>query len=148
MLCGPISNVGWYPFALGQKVDAAIVKVLGKGDQNFFKKVGAASAQSNLTTVHKHFLAPGNPAAFLAHAPLIYRFYYDTGRREYQATGPTSGVLTTYDAETFSHVDCLTVIGWYEEALRMCGAKDVVMVEEECRANGKPHCRYRVHWTM
>jgi uncharacterized protein (TIGR02265 family) len=143
---GAVSNVGWYAFGVGQRLDAAIVKVLGNGDQGVFKRMGAASAQANLTTVHKNFLVPGNPQGFLAHAPIIYRFYYDTGRREYESTGPHSGVLTTYDADTFSKVDCLTVIGWYEEALKMCGAKEAVVVEEACRAQGKPHCRYRLQW--
>jgi len=147
-LLRPLSTVGWYPFALGHELDDAIVKALGKGDKNVFRRMGAASAQSNLTTVHKHFLVPGNPQAFLAHASLIYKFYYDTGHREYEPTGPTSGVLTTYDADTFSHVDCLTVAGWYEEALKMCGAKEATVIEEACRAQGKPHCRYRLKWSM
>jgi len=144
----PLSAVGWYPFGIGQRLDAAIVKVLANGDHNVFKRMGAASALSNLTTVHKHFLVKGNPQAFLAHAPLIYKFYYDTGRREYEQLGPNSGTLTTYDADTFSHVDCLTVVGWYEQALKMCGAKEATVVEEACRAQGKPFCRYRLQWTL
>jgi hypothetical protein len=56
-------------------------------------------------------------------------------------------VLTTYDAETFSAHDCQTVIGWYERALEMCGARDVRIVEEECRATGGATCRYSVSWS-
>ncbi len=55
-------------------------------------------------------------------------------------------MLTTYDAETFSAPDCLTVIGWYRHALEMCGVQGVRIVEEECRAKGGPHCRYRITW--
>jgi len=36
--------------------------------------------------------------------------------------------------------------GWYKEALKMCGAKNVVAVEEECRAKGGSCCRYRFQW--
>ena len=42
---------------------------------------------------------------------------------------------------------CLTVVGWYREAVRMCGVKDVSVVEEECRASGGAMCRYRVSWS-
>ena len=42
----------------------------------------------------------GDPHAFLAKAPTIYAFCYDQGRREYERTGPTEGVLTTHDAAT------------------------------------------------
>ena len=141
-----ILTVRWYPFETGKRLDDAIVAVCGNGDPAFFKRLGAASADKNLSALHKSFLTPGNPHAFLGKARTIYAMYYETGRREYQRTGDASGVLTTYDAETFSAPDCQTVIGWYERALEMCGASEVTIVEEECRATGGATCRYAVSW--
>jgi len=141
-----ILTVRWYEFDLGKRLDDAIVAKCGHGDPAFFKRLGASSADRNLTVLHKSFLSPGDPHAFLGKASAIYRLYYDTGRREYERTGPAEGVLTTFEAETFSAPDCLTVIGWYERALAMCGASDVRIVEEECRAAGGAVCRYRVSW--
>jgi len=83
---------------------------------------------------------------FLGKAPQIYGFYYETGRRTYEQTGENSGVMTTFDAETFSMADCLTVVGWYRRALEMCGAEGVSIREEECRATGGEVCRYRISW--
>jgi hypothetical protein len=147
LLKGLVSNVGWYPFDVGKRLDQAIVTVLGKGDLRIFEEIGAASARQNLSTVHKLSLEPGKPQAFMAKTPVIYRLYYDVGRREYESTGPNSGVMTTYDAETFSSADCMTIIGWYKQALEMCGASKVVMTEETCRAKGGEFCRYRVSWS-
>jgi uncharacterized protein (TIGR02265 family) len=138
--------VAWLPFEVGKRLDDAIVRELGGGRPEFFEKLGAASADENLTTMHSAFLAPGDPHAFLAKAPQIYRMYYQTGRREYEQTGDSEGVLTTYEAETFSKADCLTVIGWYKRALELCGANDVRILEDECRARGSDVCRYRVTW--
>lgn len=139
--------IQWCPFELGRRLDDAIVQALGHGKPQFFERLGAASAETNLTTVHRAFLAPGDPQAFLAKAPQVYKLYYDTGRREYAKTGPNEAVLTTLDAETFSVPDCLTVIGWHRKALEMCGAANVKIVEEECRARGGAVCRYRASWT-
>jgi len=139
-------TVGWYPFELGKALDDAIVKVVGGGDPQFFRRLGRASADKNLTSLHRTFLTPGDPHAFLGKAQQIYGLYYDTGRREYERTGEKSGVITTRDAETFSAPDCLTVVGWYERALEMCGARRVAVVEDECRAQGGQACRYRVTW--
>ncbi|HEX5387837.1 MAG TPA: TIGR02265 family protein [Gemmatimonadales bacterium] len=136
----------WYPFELGKRLDDAIVRVLGEGRPEFFERLGAASAEKNLGSLHSGYLSPGDPQAFLAKAPAIYALYYETGRREYQPTGEKSGVLTTRDAETFSAPDCLTVIGWYKRALEMCGARGVNVTEEECRARGGAVCRYRISW--
>lgn len=143
---GLLISVGWYPFEIGERLDKAIVDVLGKGDPKIFEEIGAKSARENLEGTHKPFLMPGNPQGFMAQANAIYKFYYDVGRREYEKTGPRSGIMTTYDAETFSEPDCMTVIGWYKEALTMCGAKNVEMTEETCRAKGGSYCRYQIKW--
>ena len=142
-----VLTVKWYPFDLGKRLDDAIFQSLGGGDPAFFLKLGEASATKNLSTVHKGFLSPGDPHAFLAKAPMIYAMYYETGRREYQRTGDRSGVLTTHEAQTFSAPDCLTVAGWYRKALEMCGATGVRVVESECRAKGAAVCRYQVSWS-
>jgi uncharacterized protein (TIGR02265 family) len=132
----------WYPFRL----DAAIVDELGGGKPQFFERIGAASAEENLGGVHKQFLVEGDPHAFLARAPMIYAFYYDQGRREYEKTGANEAVLTTRDAEAFSVPDCATVVGWHKRALEMLGARNPRVVEEECRARGGDVCRYRLRW--
>jgi uncharacterized protein (TIGR02265 family) len=137
----------WCDFELGKRLDEAIVQVLGKGKTEYFERLGVASAEKNLGTVHQAFRKPGDPHGFLAKAPQIYRLYYQTGHREYERVGDKEGVLTTHEAETFSTADCLTVIGWYRKALEMCGAREVKIVEEECRAQGGAACRYRVSWT-
>jgi uncharacterized protein (TIGR02265 family) len=138
----------WYPFELGKHLDEAIVEVLGGGRSEFFEKLGEASAEKNLGPggVHRSFLVTGDPHAFLAKAPLIYSYYYDQGRRDYEKTGEHEALLTTRDASTFSAPDCLTVVGWYRRALAMCGAQAPRVVEEECRAKGGSVCRYRVSW--
>jgi uncharacterized protein (TIGR02265 family) len=139
----------WYPFDLGKKLDEAIVAELGGGRADFFEKLGEASADKNLgpTGVHRSFLVPGDPHAFLAKTPLIYSYYYDQGRRDYERTGEREAVLTTREAETFSGPDCLTVVGWYRRALEMCGAHEPRVLEEECRAKGGEVCRYRLRWS-
>lgn len=136
----------WYPFEIGKRLDDAIVRVLGHGRPEFFEKLGEASAVKNLGSLHSGYVTPGDPHAFLAKAPTIYSMYYETGRREYRKTGETSATLTTYDAETFSAPDCLTVVGWYRKALEMCGAAGVRVVEGECRAKGGTVCRYELSW--
>jgi hypothetical protein len=146
ILRNPINSAGWYHFETGQRLDEAIARVIGKGDPRLFEEMGAASAEQNLSGVQKFYLDPGNPQGFMLRAPLIYHVYYDKGWRDYKPTGPTSGVMTTYEAETYSATDCLTVIGWYKRALGMCGATDIEIVEETCRAKGAEFCRYRVSW--
>jgi len=147
-LRGTILPTQWFPFETGDRLDRAIVNVLGRGKAQVFEDLGKKSAVKSLSQMHKTFLTPGDPQAFMRKADTIYHYYYDTGHREYRETGQNSGVLTTFDAETFSAPDCLTVIGWYKEALWQCGATEVTVVEEECRAKGGSCCRYKISWIM
>lgn len=62
----------------------------------------------------------------------------------HEQTGDKEGALITYDAETFSAPDCLTVVARYRKALEMCGCTGMRVVEDECRAQGGEVCRYRV----
>lgn len=139
--------ITWYPFELGKRLDDAIVRAIGGGRPEFFEKLGEASAEQNLATFHKAFMTKGDAHAFLAKAPAIYKLYYETGRREYAKVGEREGLLTTFDAETFSAPDCLTVVGWHRKALQMCGVAGVQVVEESCRAKGGDACRYRFRWS-
>jgi hypothetical protein len=126
-------TIRWYPFDLATRLDDAIVAVLGGGDPA-------------LSTVHKHLLSPGDPHGFLQKAETIYALYYDSGRREYERTGVSTGAITTYDAATFSATDCRTVVGWYKRALALCGTEDVRVTESSCRALGGSVCRYEFAW--
>ncbi|MDB4881040.1 MAG: hypothetical protein JWL60_2486 [Gemmatimonadetes bacterium] len=142
-----VMTISWYPFALGTRLDQAIVTVLGGGDPAYFERLGEASASRNLATMHRPYLTKGDAHGFLSKAPQIYRMYYEVGRREYERTGEREGVLTTFDAETFSVPDCSTVVGWHRRALEMCEVKGATVVEEQCRAKGAPNCRYKVSWS-
>ena len=140
-------STSWYPFELASRLDQAIVDELGGGRPEYFLRLGASSAERNLTGVHRAFLRPGDPHGFLTQAPEIYASYYDRGRRTYERAGEKEAVLTTWEAETFSGPDCLTVVGWHTKALEMCGCSHVSVVEEECRARGGGVCRYRLRWS-
>ena len=139
-------TANWYDFEIGKQLDLTIVDVLGEGAKQVFEDIGAQSAKRNLTGIHASFLEGSDPQTFLKKAGMIYKFYYNVGHRDYEETSSTSGVLTTYDADTYSVPDCLTVIGWYKEALKMCGAKNVEIEEETCRALGGDCCKYKVSW--
>jgi hypothetical protein len=143
----PLNSSGWYNFQICLHLDDAIVRVIGKGDPRLFEEMGAASARQNLGGTQKFYLDPGNPQGFMLRAPLIYNVYYDKGWRDYKPTSPTSGVMTTYEADTYSEADCMTVMGWYKQALKMCGARNVDIVEETCRSRGGDCCKYVVSWS-
>jgi uncharacterized protein (TIGR02265 family) len=139
---------GWYSLDLNLRLDGAIATALTKGDRaKVFLDMGRASAEKNLKGAHAPYVKAGDPHFLLANAPRIYAAYYDKGRRTYERLSDTSAVLRTFEAETVSATDCLTVLGWHERAIELSGGRAVKVVETQCRARGAPHCEYRCEWS-
>jgi hypothetical protein len=137
----------WYPFEISARLDLAIAEEMGQGD-TLFRMLGQASARDNLTSTQKHYVADRNPHALLKQASAIYGVYYDTGHRTYERVSDSKAILRTHDAQSFSREDCLTVIGWHEQAIEMCGGRNPRVVETRCRARGDSVCEYVCEWTL
>lgn len=146
---GLVLATSWYSFEMSQRLDAATAKVLSGGDaRKAYLDIGRASADANLSGVHKAYVRKGDPHHLLSCAPQIYKQYYDKGHRTYERLSATSGVLKTFDAENVTANDCLTVIGWHQRAIELCGGSDVRIKEPLCRARGDAHCEYLCTWRV
>ncbi|MGH7296160.1 MAG: TIGR02265 family protein [Polyangiaceae bacterium] len=145
-LAGLVMPFAWYPFELNERLDHAIALEMGRGDA-IFRELGAASADDNLTSASQlHCMREHNPHALLKQASGIYSVYYDTGHREYEHLGDSKAGLRTHDSLSFSVSDCLTVVGWHERAIEMCGGRNVRVAEPQCRALGGAVCEYVCEW--
>lgn len=143
---GRLLPAQWYPFELGERIDNTLIQVLTGGDPEAFRKLGVSSAEVNLSSVHQVFVRQGDPHGLLRRAPAIYKLYYDTGHRTYERTGDTSCRLVTSNSESYSKADCLTVIGWHERAVELCGGRQVRIEHPLCRAEGDEVCEYQISW--
>ena len=146
LLSGGLLPAQWYPFALGERLDRTVMQVLGGGDPEIFRRLGRRSADLNLAGVHAVFVHQSDPQALLRRAPAIYKLYYDTGYRVYEKIGERSCRLTTHASDSYSEADCLTVIGWHERAVELCGGHQPRVEHPNCRARGAPVCEYLISW--
>jgi len=142
-----ILPINWYPLELNLRLDAAIADVLSPEDRTrAFMEMGRASADENLKGAQHVFVRPGDPQFLLSQAPQIYRFYYATGSRTYEKTGPRSAILRTFGAENVTETDCLTIVGWHQRAIELSGGRAVRVLHPRCVAKGAPHCEYSCNW--
>ena len=145
LFAGTVLPNVWYPFEAGERLDAAIAEELGGGEAAF-KLMGARSAEFNLGDTQKLFVQGRDPHGLLRSASAIYRLYYDTGSRTYHASGARKAVLRTLQSKTFSTWDCLTVVGWHEKAIELCGGRNPRVIHTKCRARGDDLCEYLCEW--
>ena len=136
-----------YPLELNLRLDAAIAKELyPKEPDRAFLEMGRTSADVNLTGTQRAFVRKGDPHHLLSFAESIYAYYYGEGRRTYQKVGPRAAVLTTHDAPPATPGDCLTVVGWHERAIEICGGANPKVSETKCRSRGDTVCEYHCSW--
>lgn len=148
ILRGVLLPFAWYPFGINARLDLAIASELNGGDAAF-RALGAASARDDLVASnHRHYLSERNPHALLKHTSAIYSVYYDTGHRTYERASDTRAILRTYASESYSREDCLTVVGWHEEAIAMAGGRAPRVIETRCRTRGDPFCEYVCEWSL
>ncbi len=145
LLTGVVMPVGWYPFAVNDRLDRAIADELG-GGPSLFRMLGAESADDNLAETHRIYIKSHDPHGLLKHTAQIYGLYYRTGYRTYEWVSPTRAVLRTFESRSFSAPDCLTVIGWHERAIEMCGGAGARVEERQCRARDGKVCEYFCEW--
>ena len=145
LLSGVVMPVAWYPFALNDRLDRAIAAELGQGAAAF-RALGAQSAQDNLAETHKIYVKSHDPHGLLKHTAQIYGLYYKTGYRTYEWVSPTRAILRTFESKSFSAFDCLTVIGWHEKAIELCGGLAPRVEEVRCRSREGDRCEYVCDW--
>ena len=144
-ICSQLLTANWYPFELAARLDEAIAAQMSIGERVFLL-MGEKSAAHNLAAAHKVFITDQDPHGLLRRTAQIYKAYYDTGRRDYEKVSEKKAVLRTFDSETFSKHDCLTIVGWHRKAIEMCGGRNVRVTETKCRASGANVCEYVCEW--
>jgi predicted hydrocarbon binding protein len=144
LLRGIVLPVGWYPFEVNERLDAAIAKEFG-GDA-IYRSLGAQSAIDALGTTHKNFVRQRDAHGLLKHVAQLHRLYKDSGYMTYEWVDRSTAVIRTYDCKSFSAADCLTNLGWHEKAVELCGGRNVRATETRCRANGEKLCEYHCAW--
>jgi hypothetical protein len=145
IVSGVVLPMTWYPFALDERLLQAIGAEVGRGDVTF-RELGAQSASDNLASTHSVYVRSRDPHGLLKHTAQIYKLYYNTGYRTYEWVTAQRAVLRTFESESFSPADCLTVVGWHERAIEMCGGKTPMVTETKCRARGDTSCEYSCTW--
>jgi uncharacterized protein (TIGR02265 family) len=150
ILEGILLPAGWYPFETSERLTIAIAEELSAttkiaGD-DVYRELGRTSADLNLSASQRVYVRERDPHGLLKAAASIYRLYYSSGERVYERLGDKKAVLRTTGSETFSREDCLTIVGWHERAIAMCGGKNPRVKEPHCRAKGEEFCEYVCEW--
>ena len=138
----------WYPIDHVIEILVKLDELLGKGDFELARKMGAHTARMALAGgVQQSFAKENDPAFVLKMGPLLWQQYYDTGRVEVESLGPESAVSRILDFGAPHLAICMGMLGWIEEAIGMWGGQNVRVEMTTCRTRGDDICEFTTHWT-
>jgi hypothetical protein len=138
----------WYPDEDVLEILRALAKVLPDPGMDVYEFMGRRSARADLGGVYSHLLRPGDPAATMRRAAILWTNYHDSGKEEVVAAGNNYAALELSGYDHPSREGCKTLVGWNYELAVMAGGKDVRVVHAWCVLDGAKACRFEVTWTQ
>ncbi|HSP17513.1 MAG TPA: 4-vinyl reductase [Thermoanaerobaculia bacterium] len=133
----------WVSFEAVVALDRAIAKQYGN---NVLKDLGRFSARINLDTTYRLYKRE-DIHEFFSRSASLHSQFQDFGTAEYERTGDHSGRMTHGHYACFSPVYCASAIGYYEEALRVHGGRNVIVTETSCQCGGDSTCTFVLRWS-
>ena len=140
-----ILPVRWYEFSDLMAVDRAIVSVYGGNDISILQEVGAHSARLNLTGVYKAYRRE-SIHDFLENSARLHLKFQDFGQAKYVRLGATAGQMDLSGYRSYSPLFCESAVGFYREALKIHGARNVEVDEPDCQCRGAASCTFTLRW--
>jgi hypothetical protein len=138
----------WYDARLVHGLlDAMLAEYSADERKLFAREAARVTIESTLRGVYRFlFEAIMTPDRYLKRAQQIFSRYYDNGRMQKLATGPTEH--TTIVSEWRSHhpVLCDVLLYTGEYVYPSLGCKGVDVLRIGCVSTGAADCRYAVRW--
>lgn len=136
-----------YPLTLNGRLDEAIAQVLDPIHPHaVFHELGRASAERNLTSVHRIFTRGTAPHDLLENFPSVRRTYYSDGEASYERTDEHHGVLHVVGASSHTSPDCLSTAGYFERGIELLGGKGASVMVQCRRDAGHRECVFTCSW--
>lgn len=122
---------------------AAVAK--GESLDSFGRRAGRAEL-SDAVGVYRFLTIVLTPTALLHKASSLWSTVHSHGQLliENETAGSARVVLTGFPSE---EAHCVRMMGWFEGAGALTGAKNVSVVHDVCMARGGADCRWQLMWT-
>jgi len=142
----PVYPAMWYSYQNYVDVLTAIAEKFYGGELRQLEKVGSYSAKKSLESVYRSFVdAAGQDfVEFLNRISNLHKMFYSQGRLEVIVREDGQGCdLWHRDKPEFQEADLYVASGFYKEAARMHGIKNLL-----CKHSLKgPDCHFVLEWT-
>jgi hypothetical protein len=113
---------------------------------NSARKLGRFQCQDQLKWWQRGFMRVLKPAWLIENTMSLWPRYCNVGRWDVRWPRPTQVSAIMREMPPVSAAYCLTIVGFFERFLEMCGCRDIRAIHTTCVGRGEPECRHDVSW--
>jgi predicted hydrocarbon binding protein len=137
-----VIDLRWYPFELYDRLLRAVVTVFGNGDEALLDRMGAHSAQHQLSNIYAAYKRD-ELVRMLKNMVPMHSHMNDPGHM--QVVTDAGGVCTIVVTEPKSTAAaCRVSRAFYKRVAELAGAPNVRVEESTCTARGDDACRFEI----
>jgi hypothetical protein len=124
----------------------AVDKVFGSGDGRTSAQMVRELTTKHMTGLYRAALAVTTPLAMLEKSSRLWSRYYDRGETTLEIKSETSVIKRLHGCPDMPLDHDWLITPYYEELLRHCGAKGLVLSHSKCVAKGSECCETEIRW--
>lgn len=141
-----VCNALWYPFDFYIHITDIVVNVLGDGDENLLREIGAASARMDDKVIPKMFYKLGTPSFIVRLGTWAFQRYFDEGKVKTIGSGKGFVGFEISGLSMIHKYHYLRVAGWMQQALELGGGKNAISEPQVIERDGEQILVFMNRW--
>ena len=113
---------------------------------NSGRKLGRFQCQDQLKWWQRGAMRVLKPAWLIENTMSLWPRYCTVGRWDIRWPRPTQVSAIMRDMPPVSAAYCMTIVGFFERFLELCGCRDIRALHTTCVGRGDVECRHDVSW--
>jgi eukaryotic-like serine/threonine-protein kinase len=144
---GEIFTSTWYPLDVFTRFLEIEVRVLANGNEEMITRGAEAVNEKHLTGIYKSFVKVGAPEFVIERIAAVHATYFQGVTVEVVAMEQGKALIKYTGFEKQHRIIGFAVIGFFNKALELSGAKDVVIHFPTPIGAGKAYCELSIAWS-
>jgi hypothetical protein len=144
---GEIFASTWYSLDLFVRFLEVEIKVLANGNEEMLTRGSAAVAERQLRGIYKAFVKLGSPEFVIKRLAAVHATYFKGVGIEVEMPDRGKAVIKYIGFEKQHRIIGFTIVGFFQKALEISGAKDVTSSFITPIEAGKGYAELTITWT-
>ncbi len=140
-----VLDLRWYPSDLYERLVQTICRVAAHGDEAVYDRMGAETAEHQLTNIYASFRRDDLVKTLKNMVPM-HSHMNDPGHMEVDSSRDCECTITVTEPRSAAVESCRISRAFYGRVAELSGATDVHVTERTCTALGDDACRFVIGW--